>query len=114
MERKLTPNERGLLIHLVEGASFEGAQELAEQIDGVRVIGGTPTFLELVTSRTTPSAPAKDGPVPIRALVDGDNGTVDGEVLVWVTDGRLAGLELAWFTEEPPDAMPEPGRVRLE
>ena len=47
-----------------------------------------------------------DGPLPVRAAVVRQGGQLVGELLVWVRDGRLVGLEQAWFTDEPPERWP--------
>ena len=46
-----------------------------------------------------------DGPLPVSpSVVRG--GLLVGELLVWVKDGRLIGLEQPWFTDEPPTTWP--------
>ncbi|GEA85975.1 hypothetical protein [Cellulomonas gelida] len=47
-----------------------------------------------------------DGPLPVRAAVVRQGGQLVGELLVWVRDGWLVGLEQAWFTDEPPERWP--------
>jgi hypothetical protein len=47
-----------------------------------------------------------NGPLPVRAAVVRAGGQLVGELLVWVRDGRLVGLEQAWFTDEPPERWP--------
>ena len=37
-----------------------------------------------------------------------------GEVLVWIEDGLLSSAEYAWYTDEAPDAWPDPALVRIE
>ena len=41
-----------------------------------------------------------DGPLPVRAFVNKDSG-YQGEIIVWITDGRISGLEHAWVTDDP-------------
>ena len=76
--------------------------------------GGIATFLDLAVAGAVPESTYRDGPIPGRAFVEGAHGEIEGEVLVWVRDGCLSGLELAWFTDEMPAQMPEAGRVRVE
>jgi hypothetical protein len=111
--RDLAPNERALLSYLLQ-ASFPGAQELAAQVEGTKVVGGLPTLLDLAAPRTAPIAALADGPIPVRAYVEAQGGQVEGELLVWVKDGYLSGLEFAWYTDEAPSEMPSPDRVRIE
>jgi hypothetical protein len=112
--RDLTPNEHALLKFILGKASFEGAPELAGQIQGTKVTGGLPTLLDLEAPRDSPEAAVPDGPAPIRAFVEGTDGQADGEILIWVTHGRLSGLEFAWYTDTAPTEMPDPSSIRLE
>ncbi len=36
------------------------------------------------------------------------------ELLLWIEDGEPSTLEYAWYTEEPPAALPEPRRVVIK
>jgi hypothetical protein len=103
-----------LLRLLLQGAVFDGARELAEQIDAAKVVGGIPTLLDLEVTRSVAAAPAQDGVIPVRAFVHALKGEVEGEVMVWLTDGYLSGLEYARYSDEAPTSMPPPARVRVE
>ncbi|GAA1034176.1 MULTISPECIES: hypothetical protein [Amycolatopsis] len=46
------------------------------------------------------------GVFPRRALVEGV-----GEILVWVTQGVLSGLEYARYLDEPPTALPDAAEI---
>jgi hypothetical protein len=110
--RNLTPDERELLLRILGDVPFEGAPELRTQVARANVVGGIPTLLELRVARSVPAAKCEDGPIPVRALIAGPNEEIEGEVLVWVTDGYLSGLEFAWFTDDAPTQMPNAERVR--
>jgi hypothetical protein len=112
--RDLTSRERTLLSFLLAARAFPGAQELAAQVEGTRVVGGRATLLDLATPKNAPSSARQDGPIPIRAFVQSPDGESLGEILVWVKDGCLAGLEFAWYTDDTPTEMPEPDRIRFE
>src|ERR1700680_3748060 len=112
--RDLTPNERNLLLFLLGHISFDGAQELAGQVERTKVAGGIPTLLQLDVPRTVPASAYKDRRIPQRAFVYAQSGELEGEVIVWVRDGYLSRLEYAWYTREPPSEMPAPDRIRVE
>jgi hypothetical protein len=112
--RNLTPSERALVELILGKGSFEGARELAAQAEDARVIGGLPTLLDLEVPESSPAAPINDGPVPVRAFVEGMDMQVEGEILIWVKYGRLSGLEFAWYTDFIPDELPRPNYVRIE
>ena len=112
--RELTASERSVL-ELILSVSFTGSQELIRQLQRARVGGGLPTLLDIVIEGEPPQrSPCSDGPVPVRAFVEADDGTPEGEILVWVSDGVLAGLEYAWVTDTPPAAFPPRHKVRLQ
>jgi hypothetical protein len=110
--RTLTDKEAQLLGRIL--ATIEGTQALAEQIGSVQVTDdSTATFLTLMTPGPVTAAPFPDGPAPGRFPVrHGDQ--IAGEVIVWLKDGRLAGLEYAWFTDSTPSRMPDPDDVDVE
>lgn len=111
--RNLTTNEQAVLQFILGNASFEGAHELSAQINGTKVVGGPATLLHLKAPNDSPKAAMTDGPAPIRAFVAEPEGDIEGEILIWVKDGRLSGLEFAWYTDTQPSELPEPGLIRL-
>jgi hypothetical protein len=110
--RPLTTDERADLEKVLSTASFDGVDVLRAQVPRTSVAGGIPTLLDLTVDRSVPPAPVRNGPVPGRWVVEGTDGEVEGELLVWVFNGYLDGFELAWLTEGPPAAFPPPERVR--
>lgn len=110
--RTLTDNEAQLLAKLLEAA--KGGTGLLDQIGAVQVADdSTPTFLSLTTPEALRVQGFRDGPLPGRFPVTHD-GEIVGEMLVWVEDGRLAGLEYAWVTDDAPTGMPDPADVDVE
>jgi hypothetical protein len=110
--RDLTANERDLLLSILAATSFEGAEELRTQVPHAEVVGGIPTLLELAVGKPAPAARRRDGPIPVRTLVQEADGSPAGEIFIWVTDGYLSGLEFAWVTDSAPIEFPNPERVR--
>ena len=108
--RALTLDEQRLLRKIVRALNASDATALESQIDAARVTGGLPTLLDLTVERAAPPAGLDDGPLPVRAIVS----EPCGEVLVWVKDGLLDGLEFAWASAEAPTEMPGPDRVSVE
>jgi hypothetical protein len=76
------------------------------------VTGGLATLLDLAVDGFH-RASSPNGPVPVRALAEGPAGEPLGEIVVWVKNGFLPGLEYAWVTDDEPTAMPSVTSVRL-
>lgn len=79
----------------------------------VSVVGGLPTMLELSVPEGVRSVAMPDGPLPVRAIATDEAGGPIGEVLVWVSGGRLSALEYAWYTDDPPSDIPCPSAFRV-
>jgi hypothetical protein len=109
--RRLTANEEAALRWIVYLEDSPGANELAAQLDTVVAVGGPPTSLELRTEG--PASDLPDGPLREGALVVGADGEPNGDIRVWVEDGRLAQLEYSWFTDEMPLEYPPPDQLAL-
>ena len=112
--RPLSDREREIVSRVLRAAKMPGFDQLLAQLPSAQVSGGVTTFLDLEVPRTNPPASFTDGPLPARAFVTGECGEVTGEILIWVEQGYLSGLELAWFTEEAPAEWPTPEQVQLE
>jgi hypothetical protein len=44
--------------------------------------------------------------LPMEGQVSNENGDPTGLILVWLEGGALAGLEYAWYSDEPPTEWP--------
>lgn len=108
----LSPELVALVRHIASPMG-EVADLIEAQAAQATVVGNSPTMLDVTVPENIDSIPISDGPIPVRALVHDESGQPSGEVLVWVRSGKLAGLEQAWFTDEPPSAWPDTEAVRL-
>lgn len=114
--RPLTEEERGVLHHILS-APFPGAAELREQIAAARVTknwdpAGSPS-IDIFVPADSPKAQVSDGPIPTAAQVVDAEGSYLGELIVWITGGRLSALEYSWVTDEPPARLPEVSWIRI-
>lgn len=82
-------------------------------VDGLRAISGPITMLKLHVAAETERLAISDGPMTGFYVVD-DRGHSIGELILWVEDGLPSSLEYAWYTEQPPTALPELDRVVIE
>jgi hypothetical protein len=90
----------------------DAAVKLQRQAEVASVVRSTATMLDVTVPSDFPAVDLPDGPAPGRALVY-DREQLVGELLLWVRDGRLIGLEQAWYTDDPPQSWPMPEVVRV-
>lgn len=82
-------------------------QVLRLQVDAAWVTAETPgRSVDFTVPPDAPRVPLPNGPaVPIPAVVD-EAGQMSGEVLLWVQDGHVIGVERAWVTDDAPLTWP--------
>src|SRR4029453_4989360 len=83
------------------------------RVDLLRGVSGPITMLRLDIAPGAPKLPVADGPRTGFYVLD-DLGQLTGELLLWIEEGEPSTLECAWYTEEPPAALPEPRRVVIK
>ena len=93
-------------------ASSDGAA-LQKQSRLATVVTSSPTMVDVLVPDRVERLDAPDGPLPVSALVHDEQGDEVGEILVWVKDGLLLGVEQAWFTDQPPQTWPPVERVKV-
>lgn len=107
----LTADILRLIAHVTSPLG-ETSVKLQRQAEVATVVRSSSTMLDVGMSSDVPVVDLPDGPVPGSALVYEGKQLV-GELLVWIRDGRLIGLEQAWYTDDPPQSWPHPEMVRV-
>ena len=113
--RPLTTAEINVL-HRILSAEFIDADRLREQVGDAKVAknwADNSPSIDIVVPESAERARLEDGPVPVAAHVADDSGEYLGELLIWVTDGRISALEYSWVTDDPPGELPDPRMIRL-
>ena len=108
VSRELDADERAVL-DLLLSAEFPGGAALRDQAADIQVVGrcdcGCPSIY-LAASPRHRRAPISDGLVPselrVRPLAD----EPEGDVILFVKDGRLSYLEYVYYTDRAPTAWP--------
>ncbi|MEU7631207.1 hypothetical protein AB0C34_14645 [Nocardia sp. NPDC049220] len=113
--RPMTDLEAGVVTKLLSSGAAGTTKYLA-QVPYSQVIGtwgiGSPSVDLAVRPSTVQASDSRDGIFASGAVTD-DNGSPIGEVMLWVENGWLSGIEYAWYTDERPHALPEPGQIEL-
>ena len=108
----LAPRVRDL-VAAVAAALPDGGAELRAQLVAATVADGSATHLDVTVPPESPRLELPDGPLPTVASVLDDQGDHVGEVLVWVRDGLMVGVEQTWYSDDPPTGWPDLAHVRV-
>ncbi|BDU01053.1 MULTISPECIES: hypothetical protein [Nocardia] len=113
--RALTDLETSVVTKLLS-SNAPGASEYLAQVPYSQVVAtwgvGSPSVDLAVRPGAVQASGSPDGIFASGAVTD-RNGTPIGEVILWVENGWLSGIEYAWYTDERPHTLPEPGQIEL-
>lgn len=114
--RPMDDQERSVIAHML-AVSFNGAAELREQLAVARVARdwkpeGSASF-DISIPADARTAQISDGVAPVNAYVTDEEGIYLGELILWIANGKLAGLEYAWVTATPPSRLPQVSLIRV-
>lgn len=109
--RALTEDESAVVTAFVSHTEVPGWQQIVEKLDGARVTQSTPWILDIELA-VEPRIDVPDGPLPGRVYVP-NKAAYQGEIIVWITDGHVSGLEYAWITDDPPSRWPRPDEMEV-
>jgi len=113
LDRPLSLSEHAVVLWVLRALPDRGEAELLyAQSTAATVHGGPLTMRELTIPPSQVSAPIPNGPLPVRAVAYDEDGTLLGELLVWVSDGYLSAIEYAWYTDSAPTELPAPSQLR--
>lgn len=113
--RPLSPLEQRVLAELLS-EDFSGVHELRNQLAEARVTGhwgSESPSVDLEVPSRVPEARIKDGIIPASGTVTDSSGRLFGELLVWVSGGRLSALEFSWYGDTAPTELPDPQLVTV-
>jgi hypothetical protein len=96
---------------------FAGVAELREQVLVARVLrnwkpDGSPSF-DLWLPENTARSGFTGRLAPISASVTSIVGSYMGEIILWLAEGKLSGVEYSWVTDDPPSELPDPARIQV-
>ncbi|AZG45840.1 hypothetical protein [Gordonia insulae] len=111
--RQLTPDEEELIGRFISVLPEPERNVLRDQLEHASVVrGDSPIQVSLTVGSAARSADLSDGPLPVAAQA-WDGGDYLGEVMLFVSDGRMSLLEFAWVTDERPSAFPPLDSIRF-
>lgn len=110
--RPMSPQEAEVIRAVVSEATPRVRDALIADLDGAMVSNDTLWILDVAISNGGSGSGLPDGPFPARAFVP-SNAAYQGEIIIWLTNGHISGLEYAWITDDPPTDWPRPNQMEV-
>ncbi|MFI9405175.1 hypothetical protein [Nocardia sp. NPDC052316] len=114
--RALTELESSVVTKLLSASGKAGAGDYLAQVPFTQVVAswgeGSPSVDLMVPPGVQAASDSTNG-IFIDAGVTDRNGAPIGEVILWVEEGRLGGIEYTWYTDERPKSLPDPSQIEI-
>lgn len=110
--RSISPEESAVVAAIVEASGLPEGQPIIDELDRATVSPESDWIIDIQAAKPSSGTNLPDGPFPARAFVP-NSADYRGEVIVWITNGHLSGLEYALITDEPPTRWPRPGEMEI-
>ncbi len=110
--RTISPEEIAVVTAIISSSGLSEGSALLDELDGAMVSHETDWILDVKTSNAGSGVDFPNGPFPARAFVP-SNAAYQGEVIIWIDNGHLSGLEYAWITDNPPTRWPRPDEMEV-
>jgi hypothetical protein len=110
--RPMSPEEAGVIRSILLQADIRRSGPLIADLDGALVANETAWILDVKVSNHGESAELPNGPFPAQAFVP-NSAEFQGEVIIWLTDGHISGLEYAWVSDDPPTRWPRADEMEI-
>lgn len=110
--RPISPEEDAVIRSILSQADIAHSGALLANLDGALVANETRWILDVKASNNEVGVDLPNGPFPAQALVP-NSAEYQGEVIIWLTDGRISGLEYAWVSDDPPTRWPRADEMEV-
>jgi hypothetical protein len=110
--RPMLPEEAAVIRSILSQADIRGSGELIADLDGALVANETTWILDVKVSNNDEGADLPNGAFPTHAFVP-NRAEYQGEVIIWITDGHVSGLEYAWVSDVPPTRWPQADEMEV-
>lgn len=110
--RPISSEEVALITAIVDVSGLSEGQALIDELDGAVVSHSAQWILNIQSATNSPGTDLPNGPFPVNAYVP-NSADYQGEIIIWIKDGHLDGLEYAWVTDEPPTRWPRPEEMEI-
>jgi hypothetical protein len=110
--RTILSDEAAVIRSILTRADALDVEPLIADLDGALVANETMWILDVKVSNDGVGVDLLDGPFPARAFVP-SSAEYRGEVIIWITDGHISGLEYAWVSDDPPTRWPREDEMEV-
>jgi hypothetical protein len=110
--RPISPEEAAVIRSILSQADIRRSGPLIADLDGALVANETMWILDVKVSNKDEGADLPNGPFPAQAFVP-NSAEYQGEVIIWITDGHVSGLEYAWVSDSPPTSWPRADEMEV-
>jgi hypothetical protein len=104
--------ESDVIRSILARADIHGSDPLIADLEGALVVNETTWILDVKVSNRGEGADLPNGPFPAQAFVP-NSAEYQGEVIIWITDGHVSGLEYAWVSDNPPTRWPRADEMEV-
>ena len=104
--------EAAVIRSILSQADIRRSDPLIADLDGGFVANETTWILDVKVSNNDEGANLPNGPFPAHAFVP-NSAEYQGEVIIWVTDRHISGLEYAWVSDDPPTRWPRADKMEV-
>jgi hypothetical protein len=110
--RSISPEVAALITTIIEESRLPEAHNLLAGLSEASVSPQTTWVLDIETPASSAATIFADGPFPARAFVP-SSAEYQGEVIIWISEGRVSGIEYAWVTDTMPTRWPRPDETEI-
>ena len=110
--RAISSEEAGVIRSILSQADIRGSGPLIADLDGAVVANATTWILDVKVSNDDEGADLPNGPSLHMHFVP-NSAEYQGEVIIWLTDGHVSGLEYAWVSDNPPTRWPRADEMEV-
>ena len=111
-ERAISEAEITIISTIISASNVDDQSCLLQNIHNARVHEQTDWILDISNPDNSLRSSLPNGPLPTRTYVP-NAAEYRGEIIVWIEDGQISGLEYAWITDEPPSRWPQPDEIQI-
>src|SRR5262245_61813926 len=108
----MSPEEKKMVNAIVSASGVRGADALIDELSGA-VVSRSPVWVfDVKPMNDGPGIDIPNGPFPVHAYVP-SAAAYQGEIIIWIKDGHLDGLEYVWVSDTPPTRWPRPDEMEV-